>query len=126
MAIFCDTLCHAHAELQPIMLQLLQVIVATAPPHDFATHHHPHLVRAMQVASTNHSAHAQAVVVCIKQCIAIKLVELQEEGCTLVQHVEHMSTDTSQHASSADQQGIDDDDDDGESDSDEIMFDIEL
>lgn len=127
MAILCDSLCHANLELQPPMLQLLQIVIAAANAPDFAVHHHPHLVRAMQVASTGTTPHDQAIVVCIKQCIAMKLVEMQEEECpVMLVQPPMVEIQPPVAAAVADQQVDDDEDSSSDSETDEIMFDIEL
>lgn len=72
----CDTLVHAHPDLHPMLLHALQIIAAASNADLFASRHHPHLVRAL-----SHALHRndQAMVVCIKQCVAMKLSEMQHD-----------------------------------------------
>lgn len=79
MSALCDTLSLAHPDLHPLLLQLLQIVAAASDADVFAAHHHPHIVRALSTALVNETPHNQAIVLCIKQCLAMKLSEMHAD-----------------------------------------------
>lgn len=117
MSTLCDTLNHAHPDLHPLLLQLLQIVAASTNADVFASQHHPHILRTLSHAFTRNAPHDQAIIICIKQCVAIKLSEMHADcarACLAQQQATVQAPPARVVAEEID------------SESDETMFDIEL
>lgn len=117
MSTLCDSLTYAHSDLHPLLLQLLQIIAAASNADVFAHHHHPHIIRAISHAIARNTKHDQTIIICIKQCVAMKLTEMPADcarACLAQQQATVQAPPAKVVAEEAD------------SESDETMFDIEL